>query len=177
ADLVVAPLPEDRPTTLDASGSRDPGGIVLYEWNISASGQRLDVSTTGPFLQFTFDRRVRYDIKLTVTDGEGTTATVEHTVGMDDVVTLPPSVSWDAPSLVMEGDSFSMRAWATDPFPDDPELVEGRLIEYSWSLGDGITVLKGASVSFAYVRAAAAPYEVWLTVVDEDGDEVVVMAA
>lgn len=177
AALSVVPLPEDRPSTLDAAGSEDPGGIALYEWNISATGQRVDVETTVPYLMFTFDRKVRYDIKLTVTDHEGSTAEVEHTVLMADVVTKPPVVQWDAPSLVLEGVSFSLRAWATDPFPDDPELVADRLFDFSWAMGDGSTVLRGEKVEFAYPRAAASPYEVWLTVVDEDNDEVTLMVA
>jgi hypothetical protein len=77
----------------------------------------------------------------------------------------------------MEGDTFSLRAWAEDPFPDDPELAAGRLFDFSWAMGDGSTVLRGAKVEFAYPRAAARPYEVWLTVVDEDNDEVTVMVA
>ncbi len=177
AALSVVLQPEDRPSTLDASGSQDPGGISLYEWNISASGQRLDIATSVPYLAFTFDRRVRYDIKLTVTDHEGTTAVAEHTVAMADVVTLPPDLRWDAPSLVMEGDTFTMRAWASDPFPDDPDLIASRLFDYSWAMGDGSTVLHGESVSFAYMRARELPYEVWLTVVDEDNDKVIVMVA
>ncbi|UCC93524.1 MAG: PKD domain-containing protein, partial [Thermoplasmata archaeon] len=168
---------EDVPSVLDGSSSTDPGGIALYEWNITASGQDIDVATTVPFLTFAFDRSARYDIKLTVTDHEGSTDDVEWVVEMDDVITIPPTVTWEAPSLVMEGDMFTVRAWASDPFPDDPDLVEDRLFDYTWSMGDGSAVRRGDTVTHSYAKAAATPYEVMLTVIDEDNDRVTVMVA
>ncbi|MCK5415442.1 MAG: PKD domain-containing protein, partial [Thermoplasmata archaeon] len=177
AAIDVTMMPEDRPSYLDATGSTDPGGIALYEWNISAPGQRLDVATTDPIITFTFDRRVRYDITLTVTDGEGSAVKVEYVVALDDVITLEPTVTWETVNLVMEGSEFSLRAWAEDPFPDDPVLEAIRMMEFSWDLGDGSIVKKGDSITHSYDRAAAQPYEVWLTVIDEDNDRVTVMAA
>ncbi len=177
ASITVDVMPEDRPTMLDASGSSDPGGIAKYEWNISATGQRVNVATTVPYLYFTFDRAVRYQIDLTVTDHEGTTAKAEHVVAIDDTITNPPSVTYMAPTMVMEGYMFTLRAWAEDPFPDDPDLMASRLIEYSWDMGDGSAVLKGDTVSHAYSKAAFLPYTVQLTVVDEDNDRVTLMVA
>jgi len=177
AGLSVQMMPEDVPTMLDASTSSDPGGIALYEWNITATGQRVDVATTVPYLMFTFDRRVRYEIKLTVTDHEGSIATTEYVVAIDDVLTNPPTVTYEAPSLVMEDDSFTLRAWADDPFPDDEDLLASRMIEFSWDMGDGSFVRKGDTVTHVYDRAGAEPYQVTLTVIDEDNDRVTVMVA
>jgi PKD repeat protein len=177
ASISVDVQPEDRPTILDGSMSSDPGGIVMYEWNITASGQRVDRATTEPYFSFTFDRKVRYDITLTVTDGEGSTNKVEYVVSIDDVITNPPTVTWEAPTLVMEDSMFTLRAWPEDPFPDDPDLLNARVFEFSWNLGDGSVVRHGDTVTHAYDRASNLPYEVTLVVIDEDNDRITVMVA
>ena len=177
ASLTVQVQPEDRPSLLDASGSYDPGGITLYEWNVTSTGLRYDVATTAPTLAYTFDRKVRYEITLTVTDGEGSKHQISHVVDIADVRTLAPKVTWSAPDVVMEGMTFNLRAWIDDPFPDDPDLIAARNIECTWDMGDGSPVRRGLQVTHTYLRAAASPYEVWLTVIDEDEDRVTIMVA
>lgn len=177
ASLSVQVRTEDRPSLLDASGSHDPGGIALYEWNITSPGLRHDVATTLPTLDYTFDRKVRYEITLTVTDGEGSKHQLKHVVDIGDVRTLAPKVTWSAPNVVMEGVTFNLRAWVEDPFPDDPDLLDARNVECTWDMGDGSPVRRGLQVTHAYPRASAAPYEVWLTVVDEDDDRITIMVA
>jgi len=51
------------------------------------------------------------------------------------------------------------------------------VVEFSWDLGDDSIVKKGDTITHSYDRAAAQPYEVWLTVIDEDNDRVTVMVA
>jgi PKD repeat protein len=177
ADVQVTINPEDRPSVLDASGSYDPGGLVVYQWNITSPGLMDGILTTDPVLEYTFDRKVRYDITLTVTDHEGTKGKVEHTVSQDDVKTNPPSVTWDVPSLVMEGDIFHLRAWVDDPFPEDPELIADRNLEFTWNMGDGSPVRREGHTTHVYTKAALQSYEVWLTVIDEDDDRVEIMVA
>ena len=172
AGLEVTINPEDRPSVLDASSSSDPGGISRYIWNITSANQRLDLETTDPVLYFTFDRRVDYQISLAVYDdpGEGGMAQITRTIVADEIKSIPPEVTWDVPSSVLEGAPVVFRAWAEDPFPDDPGLVEGRIITYTWQFGDG-TWANGAEVTHIYQRASATPFTVMLTVVDEDDDQ------
>jgi PKD repeat protein len=56
-------------------------------------------------------------------------------------------------------------------------MVDGRLFEYSWNMGDGSAVRHGDVVTHSYDRAGAQPYEVTLTVIDEDNDRVTLMVA
>lgn len=172
AGLEVTINPEDRPSVLDASSSLDPGGISRYVWNITSVNQRFDLETTDPVIYFTFDRRVDYQVTLAVYDDpdEGGMAKTTLTIKANELKTIPPEVTWDVPSSVLEGAPVVFRAWAEDPFPDDSDLVAGRVITFTWEFGDG-TWANGAEVTHIYQRASDTPFTVELTVVDEDNDQ------
>jgi hypothetical protein len=139
----------------------------MFEWRITAEDELHEESGTGPYITYTFDRKVDYTITLTVYDhpAEGTNDTLTRTISKEDVLTLPPTVTWEVTSGVGEGRPVTMRAWADDPHPAGME----RLIEYHWNFGDQ-TVGNGPAVTHVYNKARLDAYVIVLTVIDEDDD-------
>jgi len=172
AGMEITIAREDLPSVLDASSSLDPGGISRYVWSITSVNHVYELETVDPVIHFTFDRKVDYKVSLTVYDDieEGGMATITRTILADDIMTIPPEVTWDVPSSALEGFPVVFRAWAEDPFPDDPDLLEGRVISYTWEFGDG-TWANGAEVTHVYQKASDTPFTVMLTVIDEDNDQ------
>jgi PKD repeat protein len=169
AMVVVTLKPEDMPSILDGSDSYDPGGIHLYEWNITSFKESFSFASTEPSLEYTFDRKVDYTITLIVHDDptEGTSDSTTVTVDKDDVITIPPEVTWSVPLIAREGEPVIFQAWAEDPFP---EGIGGQIMDFSWQFGDGSTG-NGPVVTHVYQRARALPYTVTLTVTDGDTDQ------
>ncbi len=74
APAVFAPASADagESVTLDGSHSSDPDGrVTSYAWDVGADGT---LDGTGPKLSWTFRRAGRQEVKLTVTDNSGASA-------------------------------------------------------------------------------------------------------
>jgi PKD repeat protein len=167
ADLMVTIMPEDQPSLLDASASYDAGGIELYKWSITSVFTSFSTVTKEPVLEFTFSWKLEFQVTLTVFDGDGEdrNATVMTTIPLASIKTLPPTADWELPSNPEEAEMVPFSAWASDPFPGGANQT----FQFRWQFGDGI-LRTGEMVHHSFNKAKSVPYEVILTVEDEDGD-------
>ncbi|MBA8792666.1 PKD repeat protein [Friedmanniella endophytica] len=160
---VTVPAPNQAPTaaftsstqnlaaTFDGTGSSDPDGTVAsYAWDFG------DQSTgTGAKPSHTYTAAGTYTVKLTVTDDQGATDSVTHTVTVS-AANQPPTASFTATTT---GLSVAVDASASS----DPD---GTVAGYAWDFGDNGTDT-GKTTSHTY--AAAGTYTVKLTVTDNQG--------
>lgn len=145
-------IPTDLGVAFDASTSTDPDGtIASYKWDF---GDGV-VSNVGPTASHTYAAGGTYQVKLTVTDDRGTTATVTQPVTVQAANVLP-TAAFDATMthMIVAVDASA----STDS--------DGTLATYSWTFGDG-TVASGVTASHAY--ATPGDYTVTLTVTDDRG--------
>lgn len=72
----------EKPTTadkieFDASSSSDDEGIMAYEWDFTGDGV---TDATGQTATYNFETATKYDVILTVRDGDGATRSISQTV-------------------------------------------------------------------------------------------------
>lgn len=139
--------------TLDGSTSSDANGpIAAYAWDFG------DGSTgTGVTAEHSYAAAGSYQVRLTVTDNSGSTASVTQTV----TVTAPPANR--PPTAAFTSTVANLAAAFDAAGSTDPD---GAISGYAWDFGDGGSGT-GASVSHSY--AAAGSYQVTLTVTDDAG--------
>ncbi|WP_255513602.1 PKD domain-containing protein [Homoserinibacter sp. GY 40078] len=134
----------------DATGSTDADGTVeSYAWDFG-DGHTGTGATTSHSYTATGD----YTVELTVTDDDGATDTVSHTVHAL-APNQTPSASFTATSDELD---VSVDAGASS----DPD---GTIASYSWNWGDGSPAGSGATASHSY--AASGTYTITLTVTDD----------
>ena len=136
--------------SFDATGSTDPDGtIASYAWNFG------DTTTgSGATTQHTYSAAGTYVVSLTVTDNQGATTTVTHSLTV--AANVPPVAAFLSTSLALTA-SFDGSS-SSD--------VDGTVTGYSWSFGD-TTSGTGATVQHTY--ATSGTYTVTLTVTDNQG--------
>ncbi len=139
--------------TVDGGTSSDANGpIAGYAWDFG------DGSTgTGVTAEHSYAAAGSYDVRLTVTDNSGSTASVTHQV----TVTAPPANQPPAAGFTSTVNNLAAAfdaAGSTDP--------DGTISGYAWDFGDG-GAGTGATATHSY--AAAGSYQVTLTVTDDDG--------
>ena len=160
--VTVTPPPNQLPTAaftftandLDASfngsGSSDPDGTVdSYAWEF---GDGLTGITATP--NHAYAVTGTYQVKLTVTDNRGGTATL----------TKPVSVTGNnAPLAAFTSTTTNQSASFDGSGSSDSD---GTVDSYSWDFGDGST---GNTASPNHAYADPGTYQVQLTVTDNDG--------
>jgi PGF-CTERM protein len=136
---------------LDAGESADGDGtITAFEWRVDG-----EIVGTTERLSYTFEAAGEHTVALTVTDGDGATATASETVPVNAMPTASVSVTPTEPTV---GESVTFDgAGSTDG--------DGMISAYEWTV-DGETVGEGASLSYAF--EAAGEHAVGLTVTDDD---------
>jgi PKD repeat protein len=142
-------------TTFDASTSYDPDGtITSYLWTFGDG-----TNGTGAIVTHTYAENGTYNVTLTVTDNDGSTASSFST---RTVLDRPPVASFTkSATSVYTGAVITFNASASyDP--------DGSITGYYWSFGDG-TNSTGVISSHAYVDNGT--YTVTLTVTDNDGTQ------
>ncbi|UQX89356.1 PKD domain-containing protein [Jatrophihabitans telluris] len=139
--------------SFNGTGSSDADGtIATYDWDFgdgSAHGSVVSPSHT-------YAAGGTYTVVLTVTDNDGTAASVSHQVTVT-APNVPPTASFTATptnlSVALDGTA------STD--------TDGTIASYDWDFGDNSTHGTGSTVSHTYVNAGT--YTVKLTVTDDKG--------
>jgi len=136
--------------SFNGSGSSDSDGTVAsYGWDFG-DGQ----NGTGASPNHTYGSAGDYVVVLTVTDNEGATGTVNHTVTAVANVKPVAAFSSTVNNLIV---SFN-GSGSSDS--------DGTVASYGWDFGDG---QNGTGVSPNHTYAAAGTFDVVLTVTDNDG--------
>lgn len=175
-DIVVAEatIPNELPTAginvsesvglvpfvvnVDGSSSSDPDGqIAKFQWNF---GDGSDASNaTGANWQHTYETSGRFNIRLTVTDDIGATASQVVSV----TATEKPIANFSSQTVSDAALTFAFDAsTSADNGADDDDIAS-----YSWDFGDGSISQTGPVVQHQY--AEAGTYTVALTVTDTHG--------
>ena len=126
--------PTNGPTPLavsfDGSGSSDPdGGTLSYEWDLDGDGAYDDSTAVKP--TYTYTTAKDYQVGLRVSDGQGTSDTLDQPLTISAGNT-PPSATIDSPLSTTTwkvGDTISFSGSATDQ--QDGTLGDTKL---TWSL-------------------------------------------
>ncbi len=136
--------------SVDGSGSTDDQGVTSYAWTFGDGG-----TATGATASHTYAGGGTYDVKLTVTDATGNTAT------RTQQVTIVAANA--APDAAFTVTANGLTVNANGNASSDPD---GTIASWAWNFGDGGTAT-GATASRTY--AAAGTYTVTLEVTDDDG--------
>ncbi|MFD1566671.1 PKD domain-containing protein [Halolamina litorea] len=156
ASFVVAESDsEGLSVALDAASSSDPdGSIVEYDWYVEGARE-----ATGSSVTLDFPRKGAYEVRLTVTDNGGKTASVTRTVGVSEPPT--PRITFEPGQTVGTGQEIRLSGTESS----DPD---GRVSAYRWAIGGGDTA-QGSEITRSFRRPGE--YDVTLTVRDETGQE------
>ena len=146
--------------TFDATESSDPdGSIVSYEWDFDGDGT---VEETGGTVTHTFEESGTYQVRLTVIDDDGLSATASERVSVEQDNAAPTARIDYGPPNPVTGETVTFDASESS----DPD---GNIARYEWDFdGDGTTDATGETVTHVYEESG--DYTVGLTVLDQ-GDE------
>jgi PKD repeat protein len=140
------------------SGSEDAEGPISYAWDVNGDGFN---DGTDPTEQFSFPTSGSRNIRLQVTDSDGTTAIASDSVH----VSAPPTADFTISDPVPEvGQTVNFSASVTDPDAGDTHM-------FAWDFGDG-TNGTGRTPSHAY--SSRGTKTVRLTVTDSGGESTTV---
>lgn len=160
----------DTELFLSAAASDPDGDDLSYSWSITEAPTGNDASLTGAAsASFIPTAEGDYSISLTVTDGNGgsasRTVTLSVTAGDNTENQAPTIGSTSAPDSVSIGTQVSLSASASDPDGDD--------LSYSWSLTpptDSEASLTGSGNSdVTFTPDLVGDYRITLEVADPKG--------
>ena len=136
----------------DGSKSQDSDGeIVTWEWNFGDGARK-----SGQVVTHSYESSGDYEIALTVGDNAGATDTNTKTISITPLV--PPEATFEInPDSPTTQDTIS--------FVDHSEDLDGEVVSWEWSFGDGENAV-GKEASHSYDDDGS--YTVTLTVTDND---------
>ncbi len=152
----------------DASGSEgstlswtvlasDPGGDPLtYSWDFG-DGSAPVVNGSLPVVNHAYVNEGSYTLQVTVSDGQGGSASSLMTVTVGNSAPLLSALTGDTSGN--EGDTYSFSVSASDP-------GSGDVLSYSWNFGDGSAVVTTSHGSVSHVFADNGTFGVTVTVSD-----------
>ena len=144
-----------------ADVSTDPDGdntITTRHWDF---GDGTTVDNPGLTPSHTYATAGTPTVTLTVTDNGGKTNTksIQVTVSGGTTNNTPPVASFVVPSTCQVNSACSFTDGSTDS--------DGTITSWSWNFGDGTAADGNQNPTHTF--AAAGPYQVALTVTDDDG--------
>lgn len=145
----------------DGSGSTDSDGtIARYEWDLDGDGT-YDTAGGSPGATRSYASAGTYEVRLRVTDDDGTTATDTATVTVVSNRAPTADAGDDAAVTVGEGHTFDASG-STDS--------DGTIVEYRWDLdGDGAIDRRTSNPALTHAYGSTGTYDARVTVVDDDG--------
>jgi len=150
----IPSLPTDIEDVLFTDTSTDSDGIIVnWTWvfgeNITRYGQNVT---------YQFPDNGSYSVLLIVTDDEHASASITHTIIVDNVA---PTASFS-----FYADNISMLIDEPIHFRDSSFDLDGAVVNWSWNLGDGTNTIE-RNPSYTYRHTGS--YSIVLTVIDNDG--------
>jgi PKD repeat protein len=137
--------------TFNGTGSNDPGGsISQYAWNFGDGGTATGTNATPAH---TYTQAGTYTVRLTVTDNQGATNMVSHTV----------TVAPNAPPVARFTFGCSGATCTFDGSTSSD--ANGPIASYAWNFDDTTTDTSGATPP-AHTFPGGGTYHVSLTVTD-----------
>ncbi|MBN2001109.1 PKD domain-containing protein [candidate division KSB1 bacterium] len=138
-----------------SNGSSDPdGSIASYLWDF---GDGETSSTANPRHRYT--RTGLYEVRLTVIDNDGLSATAVTSAVIRDEETMAPVAEANGPYTGQVGQSI--RFSSAGSFDSDGEITG-----YLWDFGDGFT---SSQPNPTHVYSAVGIYNVMLRITDSQG--------
>jgi parallel beta-helix repeat protein len=152
------PPDEGSPVQFTDGSTSYPDSIVAWAWDLAGLGTSSDQNPS-----FTFMDDGAYNVCLTVTDDDGSTNEVCHTVTVDNV---PPTIdALTAPTepVNINDQPVTVEVAFSDPGADTHDVT--------WDWGDSNSDTQGATSPASLDHSYAEPgvYAVTVTVTDDDG--------
>lgn len=149
-ELDPAVATEGSPVTFRSTSIDVDGEVTAWSWDFGDGG-----TATGNVTQHTFATGGPALVTLVATDDDGGSASLQRSIIVNDAPTAGFAFAPLAPTIV-----------DTVHFDDRSSDVDGAILGWAWSFGDGNTSTV-ASPTHAYERRAT--YEVRLVVTDDQG--------
>ena len=156
------------PVTLSGTGTTDPdieaGQTLQYAWTV-LSGTTTVATLTGQTAPYTFTSTGTFTVRLTVTDGDGLSATTQRTVS---VANRPPTaeiinaVPGGNPVFKEDDGQPFLTSWGGN----NSVSPYGAPLEYRWEFGDGTVIDFSSASSADHTYATAGRYTARLIVRD-----------
>ena len=124
------------------------GSIVSYAWDFGDGA-----TSAGATASRTYTAAGTFAVTLTVTDDQGATGSVSHTVTVAPPPNVPPIAAFTSSASYLHA-AFNANG-SSDP--------DGSIASYAWDFGDSTT---GTGVAPSHTYAAGGTYQVELTVTD-----------
>jgi PKD repeat protein len=143
------------PVTFSSTSSDPDGSVASYAWDFDGDGT---TDATGATVSHSFAHSGTPNVTLTVTDNEGATRSVSHSLS---VVNRAPTPAFTMSAAdVASGDLVTFSSTSTDP--------DGSITGYAWDFnGDGVPDATGPVVTRSWLQPSTPT--VTLTVTDDDG--------
>jgi len=131
---------------------------LTYAWTITGPGG-FSTTRTGASVSFTPPDDGTFNVSLTVSDGDGGSATQSASISVANVA---PTLTLTGPASINEGSTYTLNLGSSDPGSD---TIQGWTIDW----GDGTTSTVGAVSTATHVFSNNAMRTISATATDEDG--------
>ena len=159
------PTPTGTTVTFTSSSSDVDGTIASQAWDLTGDGQYDD--GTGASVTKSFSKAGTYTVGLKVTDDNGASTTVSHTVTITN--RAPVAAFTSSPASPSSGDDVTFTSGSTDP--------DGTIASQAWDLNNDGLYDDGTGASVTKSFSKPGTYTVGLKVTDDNGASTTVSRA